>query len=132
MAILTKQQVFAADDKKKELVTIEEWGGDVYVTTLSGMERDAFESSLSVKGDDGKRHEVLDNFRARLVAKTAVDDVGNRIFSEDDTFQLGMKSANALNKVYNVALRLNGFSTEDVKELVKNSNETPGDNSISA
>ena len=46
MNILSKDAILAADDLPRETVHVPEWGGDVYVRTMSGTDRDAFETSL--------------------------------------------------------------------------------------
>jgi hypothetical protein len=50
-----------------------------------------------------------------------VDENGERLFQEEDTFPLGGKSAAALDRIFTVAQRLNGLRDEDVEELAKNS-----------
>ena len=42
MNILSKDAILAADDLPRETVHVPEWGGDVYVRTMSGTDRDAF------------------------------------------------------------------------------------------
>lgn len=92
MTLLNKKAILAAMDLKTEDVAVPEWGGDVRVRTLTGTERDAFESGLVQK--DGKRD--LSNLRARLVSLAIIDENGARPFSETDAALLGGKSAAAL------------------------------------
>lgn len=73
----------------------------------------------------------MKNLRAKLVALTIVDEEGNRIFSQQDVNLLGKKSALALNRVFEVAQRLNGLKPEDVEELTKNSESDQSDDFIS-
>ena len=60
-ALLTKEQMLAADDIKSERVEVPEWGGDVMVRGLTGTQRDAWEASMSVRRrqDDGPRYAEL-------------------------------------------------------------------------
>lgn len=108
MAKLNKAAILAADDLPRESVTVPEWGGEVLVRTMTGTERDAFESSLL---DKDKR---LENMRARLVSLTLCDESGERMFSDDEVTALGKKSAIALDRVFAVAQRLNGIGGEAV------------------
>ncbi len=124
---LTRDLILEANDLKREQVEIPEWGGTVYVRGLTGAERDAFEASINADGGQGK----IQNVRARLVAFTVVDENGNRIFSDADAGILGRKSANALNRVFEVALRLNGIGNKEVEALAKNSNPEPSGDSVS-
>lgn len=130
MAILTRDAILQAQDLPKELVKVPEWNGEVYVRALTGVERDAFEQSIvEQKGKSTKMN--LRNLRAKLVALTAVDEKGDRIFSDRDAELLGQKSAAALNRVFEVAQRLSGLSQEDVEELTKNSEDGQSEDSIS-
>ena len=117
---LSRDQILEASDADFEDVAVPEWGGTVRVRSLSGTERDQFESSLLVKR--GKQRDVsLVNARAKLVALVCVDDMGNRLFTDSDVVALGKKNAAALSRVYDVATRLSGLSDEDVDELEGNS-----------
>jgi hypothetical protein len=60
-----------------------------------------------------------------MVQLTVVDDDGELLFSPGDILRLGQKSARAIDAIFQVAQRLNGFSDEQVEELVGNSSETP-------
>ena len=120
MAILTRETILEADDLKRELVKIPEWGGDLYITTLSGADRDSYEASIC-RFEGGTARQDFENMRAKLVSRTAVDESGKRIFSDKDTIELGRKSAAALDRCFAVASRLNAVSDSDMEELAKNS-----------
>jgi hypothetical protein len=49
-----------------------------------------------------------------------VDENGEQLFQHEDTFPLGAKSAAALDRIFQVAQRLNGLREEDVNELAAN------------
>ena len=130
MACLTREAILNAEDLKRELVTVTGWGGDVFVRSLTGKERDAFELSMvSIKGKT--RETKLENLRARLVALTVVHENGVRLFSEKDIPALGEKSAECLDLVFDVAQKLSGLHKEDVDELTKNSDAPQNDDFIS-
>lgn len=138
VVILGREQILAAEDLEKELVTVEAWGGSVYVRALTGAERDAFEASLvnervvrRGRKSETTRETNLANLRARLCALTMCDEEGNRLFSDADVRELGKKSASALNKVFEVAQRLSGLTDDDVEELAGNSEDDPSDDSTS-
>jgi hypothetical protein len=115
--ILSRDAILTAQDLTTELVNVPEWGGDVYVKSLTGSERDAFEGSLLSTDAKGKNKVTYTNIRAKLVAKTVCDENGVRLFTDDDIKDLSKKSAAALQRVFEVAQRLSGLSDEDVKEL---------------
>lgn len=114
---LTKEQIFAANDLKTEKVNIPEWGGDVFVKTLTGAERDKFEKTI-FNIDTNKR--TFENMRAKLVVAVTVDKDGNQIFTEEDIPALGKKSSHALDLIFDVGQRLSGITKEDVDDMTKN------------
>jgi hypothetical protein len=116
--VLSRDSILEADDLPRESIEVPEWGGMIYVRTMTGTERDAFESTL-VEGEGMNRKQSLANFRARLVAITATDEKGVRLFSDDDATRLGMKSSLAISRIFNVAQRLNGIGQE-AENLIKN------------
>ena len=134
MAVLTRDQILAADDLKTEEVEVPEWGGSVLVRTLTAHERDVFEDGLiktKGRGRNQTREMQLEDVRAKLACLTIVDAGGVQIFNRADMLELGKKSAGALNRVWDVASRLSGMTNEDVEELLGNSETAPEDSSLS-
>lgn len=129
MALLTKEQIWAADDLTWEDVSVPEWGGDVRVKTLTGAERDQYEAE-SVKME-GNRRKMTGNLRARLVALTAINEDGTPMFTRADVMKLGQKSAAALERVFEVAAKLNGMTEEDMDDLAGNSESGQNESSTS-
>jgi hypothetical protein len=130
--ILSKSQILQAVDIKTSEVAVPEWGGDVLVREFSGADRDAFESSMVRINAEGQRETDLSNMRAKLVAMCLVDhETGERMFSDAELALLGKKSAAALQRVFEVAQRLNGLSADDVKDAEKNSATGPSAGSTS-
>jgi ribosomal protein S21 len=123
VVFLTKEQILAAADLPEEVVDVPEWGGKVLIRGMTGAERDAFEESVMVTR--GNNRELnLRNFRAKLVARSIVDPVTKeRMFSDNEIAELGKKSARALQRVFEAALRLNGMTAESVEELTKSTEE---------
>lgn len=113
MNTLTKEAILAADDLPRERVVVPEWGGDVFVRTMTGTDRDAFETSLL--GKDGR----MENVRARLVSLTLCNEAGTRIFDDSEIVALGAKSARALDRVFSVAQRLNGIGVDQADAAKK-------------
>jgi len=131
MSALTRSAILAALDIRTERVEIPDWGGHVFVRTMTGTERDAFEAAtLKTRGEDIERN--LENYRARLLTYCLVDETGAPVFvAEDDAKALGEKAIPALQKLFNVATRLNAMTEQDVKELTANLKGGPSASSIS-
>ena len=112
-----------------EYVHVPEWGGTVVVQGLTGTGRDRFEGTL-VRQRGRKTEANLENFRAKLIAQSLVDVPGGKLlFTEKDVPELGRKSASALERVYNVAVKLSKLSPDDVEELTKDLGEDLSDGS---
>lgn len=114
MGLLSRDDILGAQDLQRESVEVPEWGGSVLVSTLSGVDRDAWDQSL-VQVEGGKAKANMDNIRARLVALCLVDETGARLFKSGDVAALGRKSGAALSRVFAVAQRLNGLAPESVE-----------------
>jgi len=117
---LGRDDILKADDLPRREVSVPEWGGHVYVRTMTGAQRDALEASM-VNGKGGANIDALKNLRARIAALTICDEDGNLIFDEKDIGALSAKSAAALNRVFEVSQDLNSFGDEAIEELAKNS-----------
>lgn len=114
--LLSREDILSAEDLQQEVVEVPEWGGSLYVRGMDGTSRDAFERDMvTIKGKDVSTN--WQNFRAKLVARCAVDAEGKRLFTDSDAAALGRKSAAALQRVFVVAQRLNGLSDAEVEEL---------------
>lgn len=113
---LGREAILAVQDTPVEVVEVPEWGGSVRVKTLSGAERDQFESAIVQRNGRNVKQNLL-NIRARLVAAALVDENGAALFSFDDVEALGRKSARALDRIFGKAQELAGMREQDVEEL---------------
>ena len=120
--LLTADDILGADDLPKEVVDCPEWGGFIYIRTFQAVERDAWEQSMMSSSGKGVKTD-LENARANLVARVACKEDGSAIFTKDQMVALGGKSAKALGRCFDVAARLNGLSSDDMEEIVKNSGD---------
>lgn len=122
---LSKTAILAAKDVRLSgAIPVPEWGGDVFVKTLSGLERDAFEESYS--------EQKMKSFRVRFLVLTLCDDSGERLFADGDVESLGKKSSVVINRLFEKAWSHNAFTTEAVESLGKDSPSDQSAGSISA
>lgn len=119
MTLLNKDQILAVDDLRYEDVEVPEWRGTVRVRMMSGTARDNYEQTIiAQRGKD--KDSNLANVRAVLLAYTIVDENGELMFTKDDIVQLGKKGIKGINRVFNVASKLNALSDDDVEDLTGN------------
>ena len=112
--ILSREMILSTPDPVStyEEVEIPEWGGTAIVRPMTGARRDRFEQA-AIK-DPGN------NIRARLAAYSLCDEEGKFLFDDNDIKTLGEQPASALDKVFNVAMKVNALAPKDVDDLEKN------------
>jgi len=108
-----RETVFAATDSTLIKVNVPEWGIDVWIRVISGKERDAFEDALV--------NQNATDIKARFLVFALADEKGVRLFSDTDRDQLNVKSGKVLNRLYEIAMRHNSVSKEEVEKYEKNS-----------
>lgn len=111
-----REDILQYEDHGRRCVDVPEWGTQVYVRTITALERDVYDQSL-LKREGGVN---LEGVRARLVALCAVDKDGEQLFRQDDWRWLNGKSARAVDRIFTVALEVNGMREEDVAQAEKN------------
>lgn len=110
---LTLDQILGADDLRSEVVEVPEWGGSVTVRTMTGADADRLFELMSQP--DGRK-----KFRDALIVATVVDDAGVPMFTADHVSALRTKSATALKRVADAAMRLNGMASDSVEVAAGN------------
>lgn len=111
--MLTREQILGFTNLHKELVDVKEWGDKVYVKTMSGAEREAFESEFE------KSKQAKKNVLPTLLVYTVCDENGKLLFTLDDLNAINQLSINSLLKVHAAALSVNQITKEDVEILEK-------------
>jgi hypothetical protein len=110
----SRDDILKAEDLPFEDVPVPEWGGiTVRIRALRASEQDSFTASSTVieDGPDGKKtvRFVQENQKARYLVRCIVGEDGRRPFADEDAVELGNKSAAALERLYDVARRLNNI-----------------------
>lgn len=106
---LSRDEILAADDRQIEAVEVPEWGGEVYVRSLTSQEVKPF-----TDGDDEMPVGLL-------VSVTACDEDGVPLFTEADVGALEEKSIRALRRVVRKAMEINGLGDQQADAILGNS-----------
>lgn len=125
MGLLTREQLLAKEELKIVKVELGD-GVHVFVRQMTGRERDRFEQSLlrEIRDERGNvdYERAFEDFRAKLAVNTVCDEKGRNILKPTDVETLSPNiSAARLERIINVAQRLNKISEADREALVKNS-----------
>ena len=129
--LLTRAAILAAPDTTYEDMEIPEWGGVIRVRSLTGTERDAYDSE-SYLASQQKGGTALDQFRVRRVAKCIVDENGLRVFSDADVAVLGEKNGSVIDRIDDVIVRLSGIGQDAVDKAKADLKADPSAGSGSA
>lgn len=112
---LSKDQILAADDMGLLEINVPEWGGTVFVRVMTVGERDSYENDWMVNKSSG-----VENFRSKFLQRVLCDESGELLFKADEINLLAKKSARAITRVWDAAMKHNALTDSDVDELAKN------------
>lgn len=118
--ILSRDDILNVNDIDVEELPVPEWGGSIFVKTLTGEERDKIEAAIIVIGSDGKPKQTkMENLRSLVAFYGICDEQGRRLFTEaKDITALAKKSASALDRVVAKIQSMSGMSPADIENLV--------------
>lgn len=117
-----RDQILAAEDIRKEIVEVPEWGGiKIEMRSLTGGDRARIlETSVDALGNVS-----LTRVYPEMVIASAFDpETGERVFDDSDKDGLMAKNAVAIDRLAVTATRLSGLNEEAVDEAGKNSSST--------
>src|SRR5665213_2987400 len=117
-----KDLIYEAEDRAQIVpVPTPEWpavNGKLFIRQMSGQDRHDWEISAYDAQGQLKR----DSLQARMVVATVVDETGGKVFDgEADVEKLSTKSIVPIQRLFDVAMKLNAVSQSDIEEIVKNS-----------
>lgn len=117
----SRDEILELDDRSYEDIAVPQWGGKkVRISSMTASERDAFEATM-FEGRGSDEGANLENLRARLIQRTAVDsETGILLFELGDIEALGRKNAAPMDLLFAAAMRVCGMSKKDVKDMTEN------------
>lgn len=118
MSLISRSEFLKPLQVPRERVDLPEFGPDKHciVWGFNAKERTDFE--LSLQTSKGKLN--LKQVRERLIVACVRDEQGNKLFTADDIEAIGEQSSQVVQRIFNVAMRLSGFSDSDVEKLAGN------------
>jgi hypothetical protein len=122
-----RERIIAYDDLPREPVEVPWLDEKLYVRGLTAQEKDAWVARTMPDGE----FVWTNNLTAELVARTLVDEDGERIFEDEHAAALGKKGAATLSMLFAVAMRLSGLSEEGTAEIAADFGDAQGDASSS-
>jgi len=135
MALLGKQQINAAVDRKWEDVPVPEWGGEVRLMGLSAADRGYIEAGSVVANGQTPQLKVesLKIYREKLVGMAMVDENFERLYTNKEILagELGKKDGGVIERLAAKVQELSGMGKFATKEAEGNSDAAPSDSSDS-
>jgi hypothetical protein len=116
---LTREQILSATSLAREEVQVPQWGGSVWIRTLTALDRGRYDESF-LDEDRKVKNTSLADMKIRLVALCACDESGQALFTEADIAALGQTGADAVDACFDVASRLNAIGKKDQDDLLGN------------
>ncbi len=111
--MLTREQILNAVDCELTKVEVPEWGGEIYIKSLSGAESEQLKEAT--ENSDLTDAEKM----AVTLAISIVDENGHPLFTRDDMVELSKKSFRVLVRLIDKFNEVNGF-TQSVEDTAKN------------
>lgn len=124
-----RDKILALQDIPVESVEVPEWGVTLEVRGMTGAERTRIMDMAVASGGQMNLQVVY----PEIVIATVFDpETGTQVFGPSDRDALLQKSANALDRLAQVGMRLSGFTQEATDEAGKDSPTTADDGSSSS
>lgn len=124
MGLITREKIKGAKDSTQKRVDVPEWEEDgyVFVKTISAFERDQLDNTLfDFNPETGQVTRNAEDFRTKWVLRTACDEEGNLIFSQNDLEWLREKASKPIQRIFDASQQLNGTNRREQENAEKNS-----------
>lgn len=119
--LLSREDILSVNDIEVQELPVPEWGGMIYVKTLTGEERDKIEAAvIEINPRSGQPSAArMDKLRSLVAFYGICDETGKRLFTEGkDIALLAKKSASALDRVVAKIESLSKMSPADINQLI--------------
>lgn len=114
-----KDKILSAEDIVRETVDVPEWDVTLEIRGMTGAERTRI-MALAM-GSDGVGLDFQQVYPEIVIATTFDCETGEQVFSPEDRVALMSKSAQAIDRIAMVGMRLSGFTKDAADEAGKDS-----------
>jgi len=125
---LTFAQIIEADDIEMRRVPVPEWGGAIYMKSMTGQDRDNYiglvQARMVGSGDDRKISDYS-GLSSHLLQKCMAKKDGSPLFSPAQVRDLQKKNSGVLNRLQTIAQEMNGLTDEEVEKYAGNLKKIP-------
>ena len=105
--MLTRDAILSADDTPLRPVEVPEWGGTVFVRSMTLAALQVMTDQIKARGGDENA--------AFIAVQVTLDENGKRLFQDADEDQLKTRSVKALNRIVAAFNEANGLTAEKVE-----------------
>ena len=126
--LATAEELFAPAKRRYKTTTLPVSGKSVRIQSLTERETSLYESQALTKKGDIKISKLEDANR-RLIVLCLVDGAGNRILNHTHAARIGEWDSADAKHLYKECATHTGINTDEVEELVKNSEKITVDES---
>ena len=127
--MLNRNDILSVEDVERIQVEVPEWGGSVYVQSMTAEARGLLEEVMMASMNAGEKEFSQKDMRSYVVMLCVTDEKGNCLFNAKDIEALNRKSAAAMDRIFKAASEMNVLNIEASEELAKNSKPSRLDNS---
>lgn len=123
---LTAETIFSVQDIKRERLDIEEWGGYIWIHSLSSASHEKLVQSCMRGAGASKTFDMI-GYQSKLAVLCARDDDGARIFGDEHVDRLGAKASGPISRIATKAQELSGFGPGAIEKAKGNLEQTPSE-----
>ena len=117
-------KIFAVDDIESRVITVDAWGLDVMVKSMTARDRARMIGNSVQQNNQFRLEDILPDL---VILCTFDPESGERVFLDGDREALLAKSAAAIEQIATVAMELSGMNDDAVDEAGKGSSSTATD-----
>ena len=119
---LGRDAILALHDLETAEVYVPKWNTTVRVKSMSAGQRNKLAALMIASS--GRDFDVdlsqLPGVMANVVAWCCVDETGKRLFQDSDVDALNEKHGDALQTIFDAAMRVSGLGDDDAEAVAKN------------